>query len=471
MFNPMDFGNREALYKIVRARDKRYDGRFFCGVKTTGIYCRPICPARPLLKNMDFFRSAAEAEGLGFRPCLRCRPDLSPTSPQWDGSGAVVNRALRLIAGDHLDHSNFPAIAARLGISERHLRRLFRIHLGASPLAVLETHRLHFAKQLLVGSRIPITQVAFAAGFGSVRRFNDSFQKKFAMPPSRLRTTNRPIVKNSLEVRLPFIPPFDWAFFYSFSKRHAISGVEDFSAGGYNRAFLLRGSVGSLAISPDIKANYLNLRLHLSDSQLIREVIEKVRDQFDLRLNPHHLNKHKGLKGLRIPGSWDGFEVAVSIILGQLVSVDQARIETGRLVEKLGGQVDNGLLQTKSFLFPTPKCLARADLAGVGISRPKAQAIRALAREVLDNRIILSRTADLGETRKKLLLIPGIGPWTTEIIAMRCLGDTNAIPHNDLAIKKAKKRSPNVNLESFAPWSSYKTLSIWKGNQAREKIF
>lgn len=471
----MDLANKRLLYKIVCARDKRYDGRFYCGVQTTGIYCRPICPARPKIENISFYRSATEAENAGFRPCLRCRPDLAPSSVQWNGTAALVGRALTLISRGEADEIALDQFAGRLGVSDRHLRRLFAEHVGASPLEVATSKRLHLAKQLLTQSNLPVTEIAFASGYQSLRRFNEAFKQKFRMPPSHLRKAvgeDLDRATNFIRLEIPVIAPYDWNHICGFLKNHAIHGVESFVDGHYRRSFSLEDASGALEVSLDEQKSHLNVSLSISNPAHLRAAIERVRDLFDTRLNPHaHLQDlktkdsiatfYRRALGLRIPGAWEPFETAICIVLGQLVSVEQARFKVKKLVTQFGRPVEDPVFAECTHLFPTPEVLAGASFKEIGVTKVREQALRELSRLVLEKKIDLSRSADIAQTKTQLLAIPGIGPWTVEMIAMRCLGDCNAFPGSDLIIKRALAHH-NKQKGDWSPWNAYIALTLWK---------
>lgn len=471
----MDINNRQLLYKIVCARDKRYDGRFYCGVHTTGIYCRPICPARPKIESITFYRSATEAENAGFRACLRCRPDLAPHSAQWNGTAALVGRALSMISRGEADDVSLDHLANKLGVSDRHLRRLFEEHVGASPIEVATSKKLHLAKQLLTQSNLSITDVAFASGYQTIRQFNHAFKDKFQMAPSLIRKSNEQLLdKNSnfIQVELPVIQPFDWEHIFGFLKNHHAEGVESFTNGRYQRNFSFEKTIGAIEVEYEPKKKQLSAKLALSDPAHLRFAIEKVRDLFDVRLNPHaHLQDlklkdsiakcYKNELGLRIPGAWESFETAIGIVLGQLVSVEQARFKVKRLVDTFGTKISNPVFNNCTHLFPSPSALANASLKDMGITKVREHAIRELSRQVLENKMDLSRSADIEKTRSQLLAIKGIGPWTTEMIAMRCLGDTNAFPVSDLIIKRALQHHKKEKGD-WSPWNAYIALTLWK---------
>lgn len=471
----MDLKDRQLLYKIVCARDKRYDGRFYCGVRTTGIYCRPICPARPKLENITFYRSSTEAENAGFRPCMRCRPDLAPFSAQWDGTAAIVGRALTMISTGDADDISLSKFSEKLGISDRHLRRLFEEHLGASPIDVAASKRLHLAKQLLSQSNLSVTEIAFASGYKSIRRFNEAFREKFHVAPSSVRKSSERMIDSKssfMRVDLPIIAPFDWDHVFGFLNNHGIDGVEQFRDGIYRRVISVERTVGAIEVSYDSKEEQLLAKISVSDPAKLRTVIERIRDLFDARLNPHgHLNDfsqddqvaacYRNALGIRIPGAWDSYETAICIVLGQLVSVEQAKLKVRKLVDQFGTKVPNPIFEDCSRLFPTPQVLADANLQTIGLTKVREHAIRELSRQVAAGKVDISRSADIQKTKSQLLSIKGIGPWTAEMIAMRCLGDANAFPKTDLIIKRALERH-KVKKGDWSPWNAYIALALWR---------
>jgi AraC family transcriptional regulator of adaptative response / DNA-3-methyladenine glycosylase II len=468
------------------ARDRRYDGRFYVGVHTTGIYCRPICPARPRLENISFYRSQAEAEGAGFRACLRCRPDLSPTSQQWQGTAAVVGRALTLIALGEADEAPLERLAARLGMSDRHLRRLFEEHLGASPIEVAISKRLHLARHLLLQTNLPVTEIALASGFQSIRRFNAAFKTCFKTPPTALR---RRAAENGdagvIRLELPYLEPYDWAYQVGFLGAHQVRGVERIDGSSYQRVFAMDRGPGWIRVTNDAGKGRLELQVSAPDVRAFRVVIEKTRDLFDLRMNPHVLAGRgqaggggalawrdrsvdgdgrafvDRVPGIRIPGCWDAFETSVCIILGQLVSIEAAGRSFQKLVERFGHALLEPVGEGLTHLFPTAEVLAGADLTVLGLTRVKAGAISSLARQVAEGRLDLSRACGLEETRRQLLTIKGIGPWTVEMIAMRCLNDTDAFPRNDLIIQRALELHGMADSD-WSPYRAYLALAMWK---------
>lgn len=475
----MDISNKALLYKIVCARDKRYDGRFYCGVHTTGIYCRPICPARPKFENITFYRSSAEAEKEGFRACLRCRPDLAPNSAQWNGTAAIVGRALTMISRGETDEISIKQFADKLGVTDRHLRRLFEQHVGASPIEVATSKRLHLAKQLLTHSTLPVTDVAFASGYQSVRRFNEAFKEKFRAIPSSVRRfagQNLDEKSSFIRIELPVLAPFDWDHILGFLKNHGAHGVENCADGRYRRTFSIEKTIGAIEVGYEDKKGQLSAVISISDPvhhpAHLREVIERIRDLFDVRLNPHaHLNDlsekdpiaacYLGELGLRVPGAWEPFETAISIILGQLVSVEQARFKVKKLVEEFGKRISNPIFDGGTHLFPSARTLVDANFRDIGVTKVREHALHELSKQVLEKKINLSRSSDIEKTKAQLLAIKGVGLWTAEMIAMRCLGDANAFPRTDLIVKRALQHHKNEKGD-WSPWNAYITLALWK---------
>ncbi|MFO0578744.1 MAG: AlkA N-terminal domain-containing protein [Polyangia bacterium] len=489
-------GDDAIFYRALCARDPRFDGRFFTGVRTTGIYCRPICPARtPLQRNVRFFPSAAAAETAGFRPCLRCRPETAPGTPAWVGSGATVARALRLIRGG-VDERGLPALAARLGIGERRLRQLFCEHIGAPPQEVVRVQRLDFARRLLDETTLPMAEVARCAGFRSIRRFNDAVKARFGKPPTLLRRQRqqatprpapdgdaaaaRPATDGALVLRLPYRPPYAWAPLVGFLAARAIPGVEAVSDGAYARTFTLGESTGWLQVRPSAHPASLELQLHAAAplGPDLMEAVERVRTLFDLEADPLRITEHLAQDprlaaavaahpGLRVPGGWDGFELAVRAILGQQVSVKGATTLCGRLVQTFGRPLELAAPRPPglSHGFPAPATLADAELERIGIPRARAEALRQLAQRVAAGRLSLSSAAPVVLTVESLLEIPGIGPWTAQYIAMRVLRDPDAFPATDLVLRRLLDGD---DAEGWRPWRAYAALHLWTSAASKE---
>src|SRR5579885_2223897 len=375
-----------ACYRAVAQRDARFDGRFFTGVKTTGIYCRPICPARtPQPENVIFFPTAAAAQEAGFRPCLRCRPETAPDLGAWRGTSNTVSRALALIEHGGLDEAPVDALASRLGVGERQLRRLFQQHLGASPVAVAQTRRVLLAKQLIHETRLPMAEIAFAAGFGSVRRFNETFLAIFGRAPGTLRRAIRPEISagphGEISLLLRYHPPYDWPAMIAFLGRRAIPGIERVTPDRYQRTLSLDGAQGTVAVER-ADGNALRAMVRFPRLASLPAIIARLRRVFDLAADPGPIARHlaqdpalaplvRARPGLRVPGAWDGFELAIRAVLGQQITVSAAVRLAGRLVAAHGERLSDpdGDL---THVFPRPEVLAAADLAALGMPRSRA---------------------------------------------------------------------------------------------------
>jgi AraC family transcriptional regulator of adaptative response / DNA-3-methyladenine glycosylase II len=441
----------EALYKAVQERDARFAGRFFIAVRTTRIYCRPGCPAKtPRRENVEFYQSAAAAQSAGFRACMRCRPDAAPGSAAQAGTSAVLARALRLLE----ESGEANGLAERLGISDRHLRRLFQQHLGAAPAQVLRTRRLQLARQLLDTSTLPMIDVAQAAGFQSVRRFNDAMRAAFGRTPTELRASTGK-ENAGLLLKLPFRPPLDFAGLLRFFEPRALPGVEEVRDGSWRRTL----KEGVLEVR--CKGNALEVQLPAVLAPQALQIAARVTHVFDLRADPlavhEHLSRDKVLRpflrpGLRVPGSWDPFEMAVRSILGQQITVRGARTLAERLVEQYGEELPHGRL------FPTAEKLAQAELTGMPASRAKA--VSGLAKAVASGQVRLDGT----QGAEALLELPGIGDWTAQVIAMRALGEPDAFPAADLGLCKSLSLTPReltAHAEKWRPWRATAAAALW----------
>ena len=471
-----------------QTRDARFDGRFYVGVKTTGIYCRPVCPVKmPLAKNVTFYASAAAASEAGLRPCLRCRPECAPGSPAWYGSSTTVRRGLRLIAEGALEEADVGQLAARLGVTDRHLRRLFHEHLGASPTAVAQTGRLHFAKRLLDETNLTMTQVAMAAGYGSVRRFNDQFSKTYQRPPRELRKHNRAASKQSdngnrsgLTLRLAYQKPFDWNAMLRFLAGRATPGIEEVAGDRYARTVTVGGQPGILEVRPAKQTGFLMLTVHAVSTEHLFEIMQATRMALDLdapvREIAKALRSDKRLAisirqhpGLRVPGAWNGFELTVRAILGQQISVKAATTLAGRLAHRYGEPlVIRPTVGKLSHVFPAAARLAKARITNLGITTRRAETIRQLAKATGRGEISFDSAQDPADFCERLQALPGIGEWTAQYVAMRVLKDPDAFPASDLGLIKAiepdKKVTPKVlsqRAEPWRPWRAYAAMHLW----------
>ncbi len=476
------------IYERARlARDPRFDGQFFIGVNTTGIYCRPICPAvSPKRENIAFFPSAAAAGEAGFRPCLRCRPECAPGTPAWTGTSTTVRRGLRLISGGALDDGNVEQLADRLGVTSRHLRRLFGRHLGASPLAIASTQRLHFAKRLIDETAMPMSLIAEAAGYGSVRRFNDSMKANYDRTPRELRrsSSRRQVIVDAatLSVRLAYRKPFEWNRLLQFFALRATPGVESASGNRYRRTACLNGSHAIVELQPDGTDSHLSLTLYGVATASLFETVQRCRELFDLDAPVADisavLERDRVLAGLlrkqpgvRVPGSWDGFELTVRAILGQQVSVKAATTLAGRVASGYGEALTlpDGVEQGElTRIFPTADRLLRARLEKCGIIRARADTIRTVARAVTRGDLVFDASQDPDEFCESLKSIKGIGDWTAQYVAMRCLKNPDAFPASDLGLIKAIERPQRTTpakllarAEEWRPWRAYAALLLW----------
>jgi AraC family transcriptional regulator, regulatory protein of adaptative response / DNA-3-methyladenine glycosylase II len=477
----------EALDRARMSRDPRFDGKFFIAVTSTGIYCRPICPSRYAKRaHVRFFASPAAAEAAGFRPCLRCRPESAPGTPAWLGTAAVVRRALRLIETGALDEGSVATLAGRLGIGPRHLLRLFVRHVGASPLAVAQTRRLHFAVCLLEETRLPITEIAMAAGFGSCRRFNDAFRNTYRRAPSELRRSARggSAARSAEEVvmRLAYRPPYDWDHVRAFLAARTVAGVERVDERGYARTVACAGSHALVRVAPLRGEHALELRVAGAPPAALLQLSTVARRVFDLAADPQRIGSElrsdaliaplvRTRPGLRIPGAWDPFECAVRAVLGQQVSVAAGRTFAARLVERAGIAVRGGA-DGLTHLFPDAATLAATPLESLGITRSRAATLHALARAVLEGRIDF--TAAPEEVTAALTALPGIGAWTAQYVVLRALGEPDAMPAGDLVLRRMAGQAARLlsarELEergrAWRPWRGYAVMHLWQAAAA-----
>lgn len=486
----------DACERARLARDPRFDGRFFIGVRTTRVYCRPICPVRlPKAENVRFFASAAGAAEAGFRPCLRCRPESSPGTSAWQGTAATVSRALRLIQGGALDEGGVEALADRLGIGGRHLGRLFLRHVGAPPLRVAQTRRLHLAKKLLDETSLAVTEIAYASGFGSVRRFHEAMRASYGRPPGAIRKARsdapaRASGGDEIRLRLAFRPPFDWEALRAFFAFRALPGVEEADGASYRRTVALDGRLGRIAVRAVPGAHHLELAVELPDvaAALVR-VLARVRRMFDLDADPATIERDLGRDaalakllrarpGLRVPGAWDPFELAVRAVLGQQVSVKGARTLAGRIAERFGARLPAAAGGGPPLAFPTPEALVDAELESVGLPAARAATIRRLARAVKSGALDLETSRDLDTSVAELVRVEGIGPWTAHYVALRALGEPDAFPASDLGLlggatlclaRRGERFTPAAlvqRAEAWRPWRAYAAMHLWQAHSA-----
>ncbi|HEY7830434.1 MAG TPA: AlkA N-terminal domain-containing protein [Solirubrobacteraceae bacterium] len=480
----MDF-NSDSVWRAIEACDPRFDGWIFCGVKTTGIYCRPSCPARtPKRENVSFFASAAAAQAAGFRACKRCRPDATPGSPEWDLRADLVGRAMRLIADGVVDREGVSGLAGRLGYTERHVHRQLVAVAGAGPLALARAQRAQTARILLETTTLPITGVTFAAGFQSVRQFNATIQEIFAMTPSTLRARmqkgGRLQDSEALSLRLPYRAPLEAEGLVAFLGLRAIAGVEEVRDGAYRRSLRLPHGTGAVELRP--ADGYIHARYWLADLRDLGAAMQRSRALLDLDSDPQSVVEVLGNEpllgalvrkapGRRVPGTVDSHELAVRAVLGQQVSLRGAATLAARLVAAYGEELERPL-GTVTHVFPSAEALADMDLASLAMPATRRRALHALVSALASKELVIDAGADRIEARGGLLALPGIGPWTTEYIAMRALGDPDAFLPSDLGVRHALeqlgRRSPTekpLNAEQLAehwrPYRAYAVQHLW----------
>jgi len=478
----------DRCYAALEARDARFDGRFFVAVVTTGVFCRPICPApTPKRRNVRFFPCAAAAEAAGFRACLRCRPECAPGTPAWGGTEATVSRALRLIRDGRTDEGRIDDLASSLGVGARHLRRLFHEHLGVSPNAVVRAERAHSARRLLDETDLRMFEVATTAGYRSIRDFNHSIRSVFGATPTALRNRRgrRAPEGATLRLRLSYRPPFDWDSVLAHLAARAIPGVETVRDGAYARTIVHDGTPGVLRLSHEDGARTVVLEVSADAGRAAPALAARARRLLDLDADPErigaHLARDRRLARLiakhgipRLPGAWDPFELAVRAVLGQQVSVKAATTLAGRIVARHGERIDTSEADL-THLFPAPSVLRRLRVAGAGMPATKASALAGLAAAVDAGDVVLDGTMPLDDVERRLLALRGIGPWTASYVVLRALGDPDAFPAGDLGLRKGWSNGaglvPIAALEAAAdawrPWRGYAAMLLWKEGATR----
>lgn len=473
----------DTCYRAFRARDRRFDGQFIVAVSSTGVYCRPVCCARPPKKeNCRFFPCPAAAEAMGYRPCLRCRPELAPGNSASDLSVRLAHSAARLIQDAAIGEGGTELVASRLGISSRHLRRIFQVHYGVAPIDFAQTQRLLTAKQLLTDTCLPISNIAFASGFGSVRRLNSAFREKYRVTPSAIRTSQRVEDLESVVSELAFRPPYAWEALLSFLQERAIPGVELVRSNRYVRTVRVNHAgdelLGWLEISKAHDSHALRVRFSSSLLKATTAVLSSVKDLTDLSCDPTAVSDVLGPlaardPGMRVPGAFDGFEMAIRAILGQQVSVAAARTLAGRLACRFGKPIETPV-SGLGFVFPRAVDIAGekvSAIADIGVTSGRARSMIALASAVVEGGISLTPASDLETTLRNLESLPGIGQWTAQYIAMRVLRWPDAFPHTDLGVRKAlDNKAPRkivAMADAWRPWRSYAVMHLWRSLQGR----
>ncbi|KUH67564.1 DNA-3-methyladenine glycosylase [Mycolicibacterium novocastrense] len=474
----------DRCYRAVQSKDARFDGWFVTAVLTTGIYCRPSCPVRPpYARNMRFYPTAAAAQKAGFRACKRCRPDASPGSPEWNVRGDVVARAMRLIADGVVDRDGVTGLAARLGYTTRQVERLLQAEVGANPLALARAQRSQTARVLIETTELPFSDVAFASGFSSIRQFNDTVRTVYDLPPTALRQRARTRLGRNddgvgaISLRLPVRTPFAYEGLFGHLAASAVPGVEEVRDGTYRRTLRLPNGNGIVCLTP--QPDHVQCRVALEDFRDLATAIARCRRLLDLDADPEAvidaLCADAGLSALvakapgqRIPRTVDEQELAVRAVLGQQVSVKAARTHAGRLASAYGqpiADVNGGL----THVFPTVEHLAEIDPAHLAFPKSRQRSLTSLIRALADGDVVLDAGCDWNNAREQLQTLPGIGPWTAEIIAMRGLGDPDAFPVTDLGVRVAAEqlglpadvRSLTEHSVRWRPWRSYVTQHLW----------
>ena len=477
--------NLDTCYDALKARDARFDGRFFVAVRTTNIYCRPVCPARtPLKANVDFFLHAAGAERAGFRPCLRCRPELAPGLAPMDAPDRVAQLAAQRIEAGALDEGDAQALAASLNLSSRQLRRVVEASFGVTPIELAQTRRLLLAKQLLTDTRLPMAVLAQAAGFGSVRRFNHLFTSRYGMPPSRLRQRGGDeVLGETLELRLPYRAPLAWAHLLRFLAGRGAVGVEAAEGARYLRTVAIGAHQGWLAAEPLQGAAALRVTLSSSLLPVLPQVLARLRRTLDLDANATVIDAHLGsdvrlaalvsnTPGLRVPGAFDGFELALRAILGQQVTVKAATTLFGRFARRFGVEISTPH-KALTHLAPKAEAVAQAtlqQLIDLGLTTRRAETISRMAQAVASGAISLEPGPDPDAMMLAMQALPGIGPWTAHYIGMRALRHPDAWPEGDLgllhALQLTSHRELRAAAEPWRPWRSYAALHLWNAAAA-----
>lgn len=463
----------DQCYQAILSRDRRFDGVFFLGVSSTGIYCRTVCTVKtPRRENCTFFPSAAAAEQAGYRPCLRCRPELAPGQAKIDAVGRLAAAAASRIEDGVLTQQSVSELANSLGISDRHLRRVLHQEFGVSPVQLAQTQRLLLAKRLLTDSQLSIAEIAFASGFSSVRRLNDLFQKRYRLNPSTLRKATR-VPQDILRCELVYRPPLDWSSLLNFLRQRTVMGVEHIDATSYQRTVKIGEHSGWMRVEPLPQHHKLQVELSASLVAVILPVLTRIKGLFDLAADPLHIAQHLGplaepFPGLRVPGAFDSFEVAVRAILGQQISVKAATTLMGRLVQAKGMPLPTPIGKLTHFT-PTPEQIAQCtpeEFTPLGILHKRAVSIITLARAIAEGRLQLAPYADIEATIAFLKTLPGIGDWTTQYMAMRILAYPDAFPHSDLWLRRALNvEKPQQVLQQaivWRPWRAYAAMHLWK---------
>ncbi len=474
--------NPDNCYQAVKSHDARFDGRFFTGVTSTRIYCRPVCPARvPKRENCRFFPSAAAAEGAGFRPCLRCRPELAPGNASVDATQRLAQAAASLIEDGMAAGNGLTYVAAKLKVTDRHLRRVFEAQFGGARVAFAQTQRLLLAKRLLTDTTMPATEIAFASGFQSLRRFNALFKQRYRLSPSDVRkAAPRGAKQDAFTFELAYRPPLDWLHLTGFLAARSVAQVESVEQNVYRRTLRIIDKgvthTGWIEVRHHNTKSVVSVRVAATLGKVLPQVLARVKRVFDLSCQPEEIVAALGAwarphPGLRLPGAFDGFELAVRAVLGQQITVRAATTLAGRFAGAFGDAVVTPYAPLQR-VFPAAQTIAACridNVAKLGIIAARARTIRALAHAIAAGELTLEPTADVDDTLSALKAIPGIGEWTAQYIAMRALAWPDAFPHTDYGVMKAMQETMGITTaknvlekaEAWRPWRAYAVMHLW----------
>jgi len=475
-----------ALDRARMSRDARFDGKFFIAVTSTKIYCRPICPSpHAKRRHVRYYPSAAAAAAAGYRPCMRCRPEAAPGTPAWLGTSAVVRRALRLIEEGFLDRESVAELSAKLGIGTRHLHRLFLQHVGVPPVIMAQIRRLHFAKRMLDETALPITEIAFASGFNSIRRFNSVFHQIFGRAPREIRRQQSVVPEHNEDevvLRLAYRPPYDWEQVRDFLAARAVPGLELVDEHGYARTVTTGRQYAVICIRP-AQGDSLELSVRGAELGSLMQLVSAAKRVFDVAADPALISAAfqsdrlvgplvKRRPGLRIPGTWSGFECAVRAIVGRQISVAAARTFMARLVAKAGRRIPANAAGL-THLFPTASEIAMSDLDGLGLTAARTAALKTLARAVAMGEVDFDDTTE--NLAAALTALPGIGDWTAQYVALRALGEPDAFPASDVVLRKMASRGDSplteralrAKADAWRPWRGYAAMHLWRASAVR----
>ncbi len=467
----------DRCYRAVSSKDSRFDGQFITAVRTTGIYCRPSCPAiTPKPGNVTFLPTAAAAQQAGYRACRRCLPDAAPGSPQWNTRSDLAARAMRLISDGAIERGGVDALAASVGYSPRQLTRVLTTELGAGPLALARAYRAHTARLLIQTTQMPMSDIAFAAGFASIRQFNDTVREVFAVTPSQLRTESArrkdvSISKGTVSLRLPYREPLDVAWLEWFLSAHAVAGIECWNDGVYSRS--LRLPHGHATVSLRVLPGHVQAELSLHDMRDLAPAVSRVRHSLDLDADPQAVDEALGedpalraavrdTPGIRVPGNVDGAELLLRTMIGQQISLGAASTHTARLVTALGEQIP--ATDGVTHLFPTAEVIAKRGAEVLTGPARRVEAIVSVAESLASGTLSLHCGRAAAELRQDLLALPGVGPWTADYVAMRLLADPDVLLATDLVVRQGAS-ALGIDLaesERWKPWRSYVSMHTWR---------